>query len=122
MSSSEQYWSVIVQASTRSSGERGTGADGGPIDSTPFGPPNGTLTCCPAPKLWVCPLDEIWPEPLNSLIFISSFLTAARLAFPNSVISAPLTVNLIPVPSGMESMIPSNGTSSQISSPNPLEK
>ena len=45
-----QYFPYIVQAICNSSGESGTGAEGGLMACMPLSPPNVTLTFCPAPK------------------------------------------------------------------------
>jgi hypothetical protein len=69
----EQKLPVKVQASVSSSGERGSGADGGLIADVPFSPPRSMLVLCPAVTICVCPLDEMDADPLYRLTSIEPF-------------------------------------------------
>lgn len=109
----EQNCPVMVQAMSIWLWSSGTGSEGGLMDSVPFSPPNCTVDFSPAPTYCSCPLETTRAEPSYTLISMSPFLIALMLALPIRVNSEPLTLKRIPLPSGEEIIMPSNGTFSQ---------
>ena len=69
----EQKLPVKVQARVNSSGERGSGADGGLIADVPLSPPRSMLVLCPAVTIWVCPPEVMVADPLYRLTSIDPF-------------------------------------------------
>ena len=112
----------MVQASASSSGESGSGGEGGLTAEVPLAPPSSMLVLSPAVISWAPPLAEMMADPLYRLTSIEPFWMAEMLALPIRVISAPLIMKRTPAPSGMVIIKPSKGTSSHWICPRVLEK